>query len=204
MPLRDWGLGLEELTEYYHRYGLYFTDFKINWPSQNWFITRGIVDQTPQRTTHKKSKKTFGFWSPMEIDLVGFRINYKCEIEEVRLIECKEKVTPAMVPRIARSMLMPRIGGLTIQAEKQKMLTKLVSYVTISPTAKKRLEANNIQLLSFDTMIEKLLQLNLSLRKIKRKGFAREPPLWMLDSLERKGFFAKERIERIRKTLEKP
>lgn len=61
MPLRDWGLGLEELTEYYHRYGLYFTDFGINKTSQNWFMTRGVIDQTPQRTTHKKTKKSIDF-----------------------------------------------------------------------------------------------------------------------------------------------
>ena len=38
MPIKDWGLGLEELTEYYHRYGLRFTDKGINKESQIWFI----------------------------------------------------------------------------------------------------------------------------------------------------------------------
>ena len=45
MPLRDWGIGLEELTEYYHRYGLRFTDNKINKESQLWIMSRGFIDQ---------------------------------------------------------------------------------------------------------------------------------------------------------------
>ena len=201
MPLKDWGLGLEEITDYYHRYGLYYTDFGLNKESQNWFITRGVVDQTPKSTVHKKSKKKFGFWSPMEIDLVGFWIDHKCKIKEVRIIQCKENIETSMVPQIADSMLMPRLGGLSTEAQKQKILTKYVSYVTISEPAKKRLVNNGIKLLSFNTMIEKLLQMIIGYEKMKRKGFSMEPGLWMLRSLKFNGFFDEKLIKKIEKRI---
>lgn len=197
MPLKDWGLGLEELTEYYHRYGLYYTDFAINKESQNWFITRGLVDQAFHNIKHWKSKKNFSVRSPMEIDLIGLRIDHKCKLREVRLIQCKEHVDFSMIQNIERSMLMPRIGGLTWEAEKQKILTKFVSYVTISSTAEEKLKNDRIGLLSFELMLEKLLRLVISLKKIGRKGFAREPTLWMIRSLMDKGFFDQKLVNKI-------
>lgn len=203
MPLRDWGLGLEELTEYYHRYGLYFTDFGINKTSQNWFMTRGVLDQTPQSTTHKITKKSFGFWSPTEIDLVGLRINHKCQIEEVRLIQCKEHINSDMVRKIAESFLMPKLAGIIWEARKNGILTKYVTYVNIDTKAKKLASDNDIELLSFDTMVEKLLQVTVIFERLKRKGFAREPTLWMLRSLKKAGFFDKKLIQKIENSLDK-
>lgn len=203
MPIREWGLGLEDLTEYYHRYGLYFTDFGLNKISQNWFFTRGVVDQTFQWATHPKTKRDFSLRSPVEIDLVGFRVSNDCQIEEVRLIQCKEHCTAKMVPRIARSMLMPKLSGIIWEAQKRKIFSKYLSFVTIEPKAKKMLKDNEIKLLSFKTMIKQLLRLTLIFERIKRKGFSREPLFWMLQSLLKDEFIDEKLIQKIQGSLEK-
>ena len=199
MPMRDWGIGLEELTEYYHRYGLYFTNFGMNKISQNWFMTRGVVDQTPSTT--QITKKGHSRWSPTELDLVGFNINHKCQIEEVRLIQCKEHVNSGTMGKIAASFLMPKLAGIFIKAERNGILTKYVAYVTIDPKAEKLAKDDGIDLLSFRTMIEKLLQVTVVFERLKRKGFAGEPTMWMLRSLKNAGCFDKKLIQTIENSL---
>lgn len=102
MPLREWGLGLEQVTEYYHKYGLYFTDKGMNNPtSQLWFVDRGIIDQGSKAFKPKGKEGYSGLWSPLEIDLVGIRLNNATgNLEEIRLIQCKEKVIPKEAEKI--------------------------------------------------------------------------------------------------------
>lgn len=198
MPLRDWGLGLEEITEYYHRYGLYYTDFGLNKPSQHWFMTRGIVDQTFKYSITSDVSLRL----PMEIDLIGFRISHDCKIQEVRLIQCTETVTTSKAQDIAKSMLMPKLSGIMDSAQRKKILSKYVSYVKITPDAKEILQENTIRLLSFDTMMQQLIKMLITLKKIKRKGYAREQPLWLLRTLVDKGYFDKERLKRLESELD--
>lgn len=73
-------------------------------------------------------------------------------------------------------------------SEKKDILTKYVAYVEISPKAKSILTENKIQLLSFTEMITKLLLLNDVLVSLNRKGFMREPTMWMLRALRDKRF----------------
>lgn len=192
MPLREWGLGLEQVTEYYHKYGLYFTDKGMNNPtSQVWFIDRGIIDQGRRSFKFKGKKKFFGLWSPLEIDLVGLRLNIaNGDLEEIRLIQCKEKVTPKEANQIIHSFTyFPRLQG--IMTGKSKMLTKYVAYVDITPKAEKLLMENKISLLSFREMITKLLLLTDVLIELRRKGFMREPAVWMLRALKDNKFITK-------------
>lgn len=191
MPLREWGLGLEQITEYYHKYGLYFTDPGMNnQASQMWFIDRGLIDQG-RKPFKSKGKKFFGLWSPLEIDLIGLRLNNVTgDLEEIRLIQCKEKVTPKEANKIIESFVyFPRLTS--IMREKRNILTKYVAYVDISPKAEKLLIENKINLLSFKEMTTKLLLLNDVLIQLKRKGFLREPTMWMLRALKDNKFIAK-------------
>lgn len=185
MPLRDWGIGLEELTEYYHRYGLRYTDDEINKESQLWIMSRGFIDQVVPYSKLKRDPMKFRGWKPREVDLVGVCINQReLKIDEIRLIQCKESINIGHVSDIATSLeYIPMLTGTILNARKEEKLTKYVSYVKISKQAKIELEKQGIKLLSFKEMTDKLLQHIDFIAKIKRKGFMREPLLWMLRSL---------------------
>lgn len=178
MPLREWGLGLEQITEYYHKYGLYFTDPQMNNPtSQMWFIDRGLIDQG-RKPFKSKGKKYYTLWSPLEIDLIGIRLNNATgDLEEIRLIQCKEKVTPKEANKIIESFVyLPRLTS--IMREKKNILTKYVTYVDISPKAEKLLLENKINLLSFKEMTKKFLTTSHILHQIRytlRPRFAWRP-----------------------------
>ena len=191
MPLRDWGIGLEELTEYYHRYGLAYTDEGINKETQLWIMSRGFVDQVVS-VSKKNPLKNTG-WKPREVDLVGVRINYnELKIDEIRLIQCKESVNLSHTHHIQSSLeYVPRLIPIILNARKEEKLTRYVSCVTITDSARKRLEEYGIKCLLFEEMTNKLLQHIDVLIKIKRRGFMNEPLLWMLRSLRDRKFLDK-------------
>jgi len=188
MPMRDWGIGLEDLTDYYHRYGLRFTDKGINKDTETWILMKGIIDQVVGHRKKLSSRSSRGF-SPREIDFVGLRINHQCELKEVRLIQCRETVNSGDVDKILESMeYVPYLTGIIENARTKQILSKYVTYVKISKTAKEQLEKEGMKLLSFKEMVNKLLlHLNV-LDEIGRKGFMREPILWVLQSLKNNGY----------------
>ena len=189
MPLRDWGLGLEELTDYYHRYGLRFTDKGINPETQTWILMRGVIDQVAPFTIKKNSKKPHKGWTPRELDFVGLRIDYNCELKEVRLIQCRETVNIGHVQEILNSMdYVPYLTGIIENAKKKEILSKCISFVKITSTAKEECEKNGIMLISFKDMVKKLLLHLEVMEELKRKGFMREPIPWFLRSLKDSGF----------------
>lgn len=196
MPVRDWGIGLEELTEYYHRYGLYYTDNGLNRKSQNWFMTRGVVDQSPK--FNKKGKKT----RPVnEIDLVGIRVSDRGRLNEIRLIQCTESVYPKTIRKLVRSFQMPRMFGPTRGAGRRKIFTRCVSCVKISKDAEDMLNRDGVTILRFEEMAYKLLRLIIALKKMRRKGVVIEPPLWLIRSLLDKKFFDKNLVDKLDHSL---
>lgn len=206
MSIRNWGLGLEQLTELYHKYGLYWQD--VNPELQNWFIDRGTLDE--KRLPIGTRTKSVNPMAPLkirgyatEMDLIGFRLNIKGNLEEIRLIQCKEKVGSNDVQKLLKSFeYFPRMMG--ISRYKPEIMTKCVAYVNISPKARLALTERDTILLSFQDMVKKLLSLIESTTEKRRTFFLQEPILWMLRTLKDQGYVQMPRVDGSGNQVEMP
>ena len=71
MGLKEWGQGLELLTDYYYRYA------KEKSKNERWFTTGAIIGE----------KKKSGGRYPVEIDLMAFLVDDNCKIKKIHSVQ---------------------------------------------------------------------------------------------------------------------
>ena len=80
MGLKDWGEGLEELTESYYRYA-------NQRKGETWFVTNGVIGERIKKKRSRKNKSKKGSRSPVEIDLIAFLIDDNYKIKKIHAIQ---------------------------------------------------------------------------------------------------------------------
>ena len=170
MGLKEWGQGLELLTDYYYRYA------KTSGKNERWFTTGAIIGEK------KKSGGTY----PVEIDLIAFLVDNNCKIKQIHSVQCKEAVNGSNADELLNKFTINTVKTLLKHAEKKGILTKVVSYVKINDPSKKKLERKKgLELLPFNDMVSDIIDMNTKYAKEGRKGYERETIGWLVTSLYR-------------------
>ena len=168
MGLKEWGQGLELLTDYYYRYA------KTSGKNERWFTTGAIIGEK------KKSGGTY----PVEIDLIAFLVDNNCKIKQIHSVQCKEAVNGSNADELLNKFTINTVKTLLKHAEKKGILTKVVSYVKINDPSKKKLErVKGLELLSFPAMIKDIRAMVKDYRTKKRKGYEQETVGWFYGSM---------------------
>jgi hypothetical protein len=168
MGLKEWGQGLELLTDYYYRYA------KKHSKNERWFTTGAIIGEK------KKSGGTY----PVEIDLIAFLVDNNCKIKQIHSVQCKEAVNGSNADELLNKFTINTVKTLLKHAEKKGILTKVVSYVKINDPSKKKLERmKGLELLSFSEMINDIRAMVKDYRTKKRKGYEQETVGWFYGSM---------------------
>ena len=189
MGLKEWGQGLELLTDYYYRYA------KEKSKNERWFTTGAIIGEK------KKSGGTY----PVEIDLIAFLVDNNCKIKQIHSVQCKEAVNGSIADGLLKKFTINTVKTLLRRAEKKGILRKVVSYVKINGPAKEKLErVKGLELLPFYVMTKAIGMMVKDYRAKKRKGYEQETVGWfygsmydiMMEKKERKRKKGKEGKER--------
>ena len=168
MGLKEWGQGLELLTDYYYRYA--------KKPNKNeiWFTTGAIIGE----------KKKSGGRYPVEIDLIAFLVDNNCKIKQIHSVQCKEAVNGSNADKLLKKFTINTVKTLLRRAEEKGILRKVVSYVKINDPAKKKLErVKGLELLPFSEMMKEIRVMVKDYRAKKRKGYAQETVGWFYGSM---------------------
>ena len=167
MGLKDWGAGFEELTEYYYRYA------KKHGKDETWFVTSGVIGE-------KKSGS--GSRSPTEIDLMAFLVNNTGCIKKIHAIQCKEGIKGVtQAEKVLQSYNVSTVNKLFRNSKNKTR--KVVAYVEINDTAKRKLMQNRVELVDFIDMILELVDFFDKYNKQGRKGYEGEGIVWLLKRL---------------------
>ena len=168
MGLKEWGQGLELLTDYYYRYA------KTSGKNERWFTTGAIIGEK------KKSGGTY----PVEIDLIAFLVDNNCKIKQIHSVQCKEAVNGSIADGLLKKFSVDTVKTLLRRAEKKGILRKVVSYVKINDPAKKKLEqVKGLELLPFGVMTTGIGRMKKNYRAKKRKGYEQETVGWFYGSM---------------------
>ena len=168
MGLKEWGQGLELLTDYYYRYA------KKKSKNERWFTTGAIIGEK------KKSGGTY----PVEIDLIAFLVDNNCKIKQIHSVQCKEAVNGSIADGLLKKFSVDTVKTLLRRAEKKGILTKVVSYVKINDPSKKKLErVKGLELLPFGVMTTGIGRMKKDYRAKKRKGYEQETVGWFYGSM---------------------
>ena len=188
MGLKEWGQGLELLTDYYYRYA------KKSGKNERWFTTGAIIGEK------KKSGGTY----PVEIDLIAFLVDNNCKIKQIHSVQCKEAVNGSNADELLNKFTINTVKTLLKHAENKGILTKVVSYVKINDPSKKKLERmKGLELLSFSEMINDIRAMVKDYRTKKRKGYEQETVGWFYGSMYDIMIEKKERKRKKEATVEK-
>jgi hypothetical protein len=167
MGLKEWGQGLEELTEYYYRYA------KELGKGEKWFVTNGVIGE----------RKKSGSRSPVEIDLIAFLIDDSCKIKKIHAIQCKEGVKGEKeADKVLAAFNVSTINELFRNARRRGILEKVVAYVEINDAAEKKLE-RRVKLVYLLDMVLELVDFFDMYNKQGRKGYEGEGIIWLLKRL---------------------
>ena len=178
MGLKDWGEGLEELTESYYRYA-------NQRKGETWFVTNGVIGERIKKKRSRKNKSKKGSSrSPVEIDLIAFLIDDNYKIKKIHAIQCKEAVKgKKQADKVLVAFDVSTINKLFENATKRGILEKVVAYVEINDTAKRKLMQNRVELVNFIDMILELIDFFDKYNKQGRKGYEGEGIVWLLKRL---------------------
>ena len=180
MGLKDWGEGLEELTESYYRYA-------NQRKGETWFVTNGVIGERIKKKRSRKNKSKKGSRSPVEIDLIAFLIDDSYKIKKIHAIQCKEGVKGKKeADKVLAAFDVSTINKLFRNATKSGVLEKVVAYVELNNTAKKKLEGR-VKLLHLRDMMFDLVDLFDKYREKGRKGYEGEGIVWLLKRLRNDG-----------------
>ena len=172
MGLKEWGQGLELLTDYYYRYAKKGSDKK----PERWFTTGAIIGE----------KKKSGGRYPVEIDLMAFLVDDNCKIKKIHSVQCKEAVNGTNADKLLKKFTINTVKELLGHAKDKRILRHVVSYVKINNPAKKKLERKKgLELLPFNDMVSDIIDMNTKYAKEGRKGYEREAIGWLVTSLYR-------------------
>ena len=172
MGLKEWGQGLELLTDYYYRYAKKGSDKK----PERWFTTGAIIGEK------KKSGGTY----PVEIDLMAFLVDDNCKIKKIHSVQCKEAVNGTNEGELLKKFTINTVKELLGHAKKKGILSNVVSYVKITGHTKKKMEGiKGLELLPFNDMVSDIIDMNTKYAKEGRKGYEREAIGWLVTSLYR-------------------
>ena len=170
MGLKEWGQGLELLTDYYYRYA------KEHSKNERWFTTGAIIGEK------KKSGGTY----PVEIDLMAFLVDDNCKIKKIHSVQCKEAVNGTNEGELLKKFTINTVKELLGHAKKKGILSNVVSYVKITGHTKKKMERKKgLELLPFNDMVSDIIDMNTKYAKEGRKGYEREAIGWLVTSLYR-------------------
>ena len=170
MGLKEWGQGLELLTDYYYRYA------KEKSKNERWFTTGAIIGE----------KKKSGGRYPVEIDLMAFLVDDNCKIKKIHSVQCKEAVNGTNANKLLKKFTINTVKELLGHAKDKRILRHVVSYVKINNPAKKKLERKKgLELLPFNDMVSDIIDMNTKYAKEGRKGYEREAIGWLVTSLYR-------------------
>ena len=178
MGLKEWGQGLELLTDYYYRYAK-----KTNHNGERWFATGAVIGE--KKIKKKKGKKKWGTY-PVEIDLVAFLIDDRCKIQEIHAIQCTETVGIEYANEFLKEkkFTINTVRKLLATAERKGILKKIIVHVGITDSAEKKLKkSKGVELLSFDHMVTKIAGKFNEYRKKNRKGYAQEAAGWLVGAM---------------------
>ncbi len=171
MGLKEWGQGLELLTDYYYRYA------KKKSKNERWFTTGAIIGE---------EKKKSGGRYPVEIDLMAFLVDDNCKIKKIHSVQCKEAVDGSNADKLLKKFTINTVKELLGHAKEKRILRYVVSYVKINNPAKKKLERKKgLELLPFNDMVSDIIDMNTKYAKEGRKGYEREAIGWLVTSLYR-------------------
>ena len=170
MGLKEWGQGLELLTDYYYRYA------KKKSKNERWFTTGAIIGE----------KKKSGGRYPVEIDLMAFLVDDNCKIKKIHSVQCKEAVNGTNADKLLKKFTINTVKELLGHAKKKGILSNVVSYVKITGHTKKKMEGiKGLELLPFNDMVSDIIDMNTKYAKEGRKGYEREAIGWLVTSLYR-------------------
>ena len=180
MGLKDWGEGLEELTESYYRYA-------NQREGKTWFVTNGVIGERIKKKQSRKNKSKKGSRSPVEIDLIAFLIDDSYKIKKIHAIQCKEGVKGKKeADKVLAAFDVSTINKLFKNATRSGVLEKVVAYVEINDTAKKKLEGR-VKLLHYRDMMFDIVDLVDKYKEKGRKGYEGEGIIWLLKRLRNDG-----------------
>ena len=180
MGLKDWGEGLEELTESYYRYA-------NQRKGETWFVTNGVIGERIKKKRSRKNKSKKGSRSPVEIDLIAFLIDDNYKIKKINAIQCKEALKgKKQADKVLVAFDVSTINKLFENATKRGILEKVVTYVEINDTAKKKLKGR-VKLLHYLDMMYDLVDMTDKYREKGRKGYEGEGIIWLLKRLRNDG-----------------
>ena len=180
MGLKDWGEGLEELTESYYRYA-------NQRKGETWFVTNGVIGERIKKKRSRKNKSKKGSRSPVEIDLIAFLIDDNYKIKKIHAIQCKEAVKgKKQADKVLVAFDVSTINKLFENATKRGILEKVVAYVEINDTAKKKLKGR-VKLLYYLDMMYDLVDMTDKYIEKGRKGYEGEGLVWFLKRLRKDG-----------------
>jgi len=169
MPLREWGLGLEALTECYFKY------------ITKCVVERGRAYQVP-KLIHYPGRKQFSVPYPAEIDLIAVSPGSK----QVTLITCKEDFDEKIAKETLRQFAGHRKEIKQWLGFRDGAIFQYATYVKATKDAKKILKKKGFVLLSAGEMISQLINYYHEATP-GRKGVQREPILWLLQTLDSGG-----------------
>ena len=168
MGLKDWGFALEGMTKEYYNHA------KEPPKDHIWLVTDATIGE----------KVKNGYRSPVEIDLMACLVNTtNLHIKQIDAIQCKQAVKGQVAAMEVRQSFnqVDTVKKLLRNAQKKHVLKKVLSFVDINSTAEKKL--NEVKLLSFTDMVSEIMNYHEKFRKKGRKGYAREPMVWLIGSL---------------------
>jgi len=171
MPgLREWGSGLETLTECYFKY------------VERYVVEAGRTFQRPRKIHHPTvSESSY----PYDIDLIAANPAKR----KVMLISCSEKWGKTLEETEREfkhyEIFVRNSEGLGFGDS--ITIGRRIACVGISEAKKRRFSEKGIEILEADFMVEKLLKLLRKQKVKKRKGVHREPLLWLLQTLDNMG-----------------
>ena len=170
MPgLREWGSGLEALTECYLKY------------VQGYIVEAGRTFQKPKKITHPRARRPMTVRYPYDIDLIAVNPDQR----KVVLVSCSQKWNKSLkkteeeFARYENVIREPDWLGFG----RNIIIERKIACVEI-PDKKRQLFLNKgIEVLQAEFMLEKLLELIKSLKADKRTGAHLEPLIWILHTL---------------------
>ena len=167
LGLKEWGRALEQITKEYYTYA------KVPPKGHMWFVTDATIGE----------KVKNGYRSPVEIDLMAFLLNTTTlRVKKIHAIQCKEGIKGVtQAKEVLQSYNVSTVNKL-IRNSKNKT-RKVVAYVEINDTAKRKLMQNRVELVDFIDMILELVDFFDKYNKQGRKGYEGEGIVWLLKRL---------------------
>jgi len=167
MTLREWGLGLEALTECYFKY------------VKGCIVERGRAYQEARMIKHPRGR--FNVPYPAEVDIIAVAPG----LRKIMLVSCKEEVDNLKMAEGICNQFESQTKWVakTFQTGNGKNMAKWVACVRAAETAQKQLKKRGIGVITAKEMI-KALSTWLEKSYPKRKGVHREPLLWLLQTMK--------------------